>query len=86
MQITTRSSAGFLLFLVPFVAVGQPPANAPKVVRLEHDGYRVQIVFSPDAKTLATGGENNQIRLWNVATGNTNGDTLCIAVTVPIVY
>jgi WD40 repeat protein len=67
MQTFIRLSTGFwLLALAPLSVLGQP---APKLVRLEHEGTRINVAFSPDGKTLATGGQDNHIRLWDVATG-----------------
>jgi RNA polymerase sigma factor (sigma-70 family) len=37
--------------------------------RLRHAGSVGPVVFSPDGKTLATGGTDNAIRVWDVATG-----------------
>lgn len=39
------------------------------MIRLSHEGHRTCVAFSPDGKTLATGGKDNHIRLWDVATG-----------------
>jgi WD40 repeat protein len=44
---------------------------------MPRDGTPVRdIAFSPDGKTLASGGMDNAIRLWDVATGKTIGDPL----------
>jgi WD40 repeat protein len=42
------------------------PANA-------HPGGVFAVVFSPDGKTLATGGADGAVKLWDVATGVTKG-------------
>jgi len=34
-----------------------------------HNNIQYYVTFSPDYKTLATSGEDNYIRLWNVKTG-----------------
>ena len=63
-------SFGLCLFaFMPLSGTGQPDAANPRIIRLNHEGYRTQVAFSPDGKTLATGGSDNQIRFWEVATG-----------------
>ncbi len=38
-------------------------------VRLRHGHTVASVAFAPDRKTLATGGEDNAVRLWDLATG-----------------
>lgn len=37
--------------------------------QLNAGGYLYSVVFSPDGKTLATGAEDDPIRIWDVETG-----------------
>ncbi len=41
----------------------------PRTIWLPHQGYRTQVTFSPDGKILATGGQDNHIRLWQADSG-----------------
>jgi WD40 repeat protein len=62
-----------LLLLPPMQAAGDPLPPGARVrmgsPRLRHAGAVGPVVFSPDSKTLATGGWDNAIRLWDTATG-----------------
>ena len=56
-------------FACPRIRRHEPTTrNRPKIVRVPHDGNRTCVAFSPDGKTLATGGRDNCIRLWDVGT------------------
>jgi serine/threonine protein kinase len=52
------------------------PSAAPKIIcqRKQADGGIVRIVFAPDGKTLATTHYEGTAHLWNVATGNEDGE------------
>jgi WD40 repeat protein len=39
-----------------------------------HDLWVMALAFSPDGRTLASGGYNHMIRLWNVETGELEGE------------
>lgn len=43
-------------------------SKPPKIMRVPHEGLRTAVAFSPDSKTLATGAQDNHVRLWDVAT------------------
>ncbi len=65
--ISLWPAIGFLI--VVLAGTSQQPAMGPRIVRLAHEGNRTCVAFSPDGKTLATGGRDNCIRLWDVGTG-----------------
>jgi hypothetical protein len=53
-------------------ARGMPlPGLAPRLgkVKLKHENMIISAVFAPDGKTVATGGWDKVLRLWEVATG-----------------
>ena len=56
----------FIVFALPSFAVA---AEKPPILLKGHTGWVAAVAFSPDSKTLASGGADNVVRLWDVATG-----------------
>ena len=59
------------LVCAAFVAVSSVSAREPKLraTLTAHPEAVYTVVFSPDGKTLASGGSDKTIKLWDVATG-----------------
>jgi WD40 repeat protein len=50
-------------------SMGQKNAEPAKPLKIKHIGGRICVAFSPDGKTLATGGQDNHVRFWDATTG-----------------
>ncbi len=48
---------------------GQPKPKANYLRLMGHDGPVRSVAFSPNGQLVASGGDDNAIRLWNIATG-----------------
>lgn len=66
--------ADFSSVKVPRPVAAQPPNTLTKTGRMfdGHTGVIWTVAMSPDGKTLASAGDDKEIRLWNVATGKTS--------------
>jgi WD40 repeat protein len=49
------------------------PHLVPRAVLEGHNSWVHSLAFSPDGKTLATGSNDQRVRLWDTATGNLTG-------------
>jgi WD40 repeat protein/tetratricopeptide (TPR) repeat protein len=54
-------------------------AGTADAVALRQEGVIDSLIFSPDSKTLLTGGQDKTVRLWNAATGEPVGEPLLLA-------
>ncbi|MDE0021100.1 MAG: Ig-like domain-containing protein [Candidatus Poribacteria bacterium] len=53
-----------------FSVVYEPPAASPQILS-EHTGTVWSVAYSPDSAALASGSDDNTIRIWNPNTGKT---------------
>src|SRR5579863_2573504 len=51
----------------------QPTASGTRLVLNAHEKGARFAVYAPDGRTLATGGTDQSVRLWDVATGKEKG-------------
>jgi len=48
-----------------------PTLSTPLVTYKGHQASVISIVWSPDGKEIASGGDDNAVRIWDAATGHT---------------
>src|SRR5262245_53577166 len=61
-------AAGIAMALL-VAGTAAPDELKPRTVMEGHTDEVYAVVFSPDGKTLASGGQDATVRLWEVATG-----------------
>lgn len=63
----------FLLLIALFCRTVKAQDSDQAIVLKKHDQPVKALAFSPDGKTLATGGDDKYIHLWDIATGGLTG-------------
>ena len=70
-QVLLKSTKTLVIFsLLTFGPQTTFAQHVPQVVLGKHGGSASNVSFSPDRTMLASGSNNNTIRLWDVATGD----------------
>jgi WD40 repeat protein len=68
-----RQQHSIILFVwawIGLLSVGAPAQKPELVVQLGHTDRVWSVAFSPDGRTLASGSQDNSVKLWNVASGS----------------
>jgi len=61
----------FLVILTVLFMSFDSPARVKPVIQEGHSGWVNSVAFSPDGKLLASGSDDNTIKLWDVKSGKT---------------
>src|SRR5262245_25436408 len=64
----SRRSVVFPLAVLLIGGIGRPASAQPRAVLSEHVGPVTCLVYSADGKTLASGGKDGTVKLWDAAT------------------
>ena len=66
---TRHTRLAFGVILLGFLAASRLPAQAPISTLVGHRGEVSALAFSPDGKTIASGGKDGIVILWDAPTG-----------------